>query len=132
MLKINSERPSAKDLRIFALILTAGFFIIGGLIPYLKDKSFNMPLVIIGGSVFLVGMLCPKLLIYPRKYWIFIGNIMGKINSTILFTFMYILIFSTIGLIFKIFKRDRLKTNFRKVSTTMVFKNEISPFEDPF
>lgn len=132
MLKTNSARPSAKDLRIFALILTVGFLFIGGLVPYFKNKSFNMLLVIVGGSFFLVGMLCPKLLIYPRKYWIIIGNIMGKINSTILFTLMYILIFSTVGLIFKIFKRDRLKTGFRKVSTTMVLKNEISTFEDPF
>ena len=132
MQKTNSENPSVKDLRVFALILTVGFLVIGGLIPYFKNKPFNMPLVIVGGSVFIVGMLCPKLLIYPRKYWIFIGNIMGKINSTILFSLMYVLIFSTIGLIFKICKRDRLKTSFRKVSSTMVFKNEISTFEDPF
>lgn len=124
--------PTSKDLRVFALILTIGFLIIGALIPYFRNRPVIMSLLIIAVVVFVVGMFMPKLLIYPRKIWISVGNVMGKINSTIIFTIMYFLIFATVGLIFRIFKRDRMKTSFRKVSTTMVMKNEISPFEDPF
>ncbi len=124
--------PSNKDLRVFALILAVGFSVIGAVIPYFRNKPIVMPLLIVGAVIFVVGMLTPKLLIYPRKIWISVGNVMGKINSTIIFTIMYFLIFATVGLIFRIFKRDRMNSGFRKVTTTMVMKNEISTFEDPF
>ncbi|MBC7711732.1 MAG: hypothetical protein H7177_00235 [Rhizobacter sp.] len=127
-----TRAPAAKDLRIFALILTIGFLVIGFGIPYLKAKTYNHVLIYIAAAIFIVGMLTPKLLIYPRKGWIAVGEVMGKINSTILFTFVYILIFTTVGLIFRMFKRDRLKKEFRKVNSTMVMKNEISTFEEPF
>lgn len=127
-----NEAPSLKDLRVFALIFAIGFLIIGWVIPALKDKAMNPYLVGLAVFVFLLGMLIPKSLIIPRKYWIKFGNVMGKINSTILFTVIYFLVFATIGLIFRIFKRDRLKMKFRGVNSTMVMKNEISPFDEPF
>ena len=130
MQKINP--PSIKELRIFALILSVGFLIIGMLIPYLKGLSSDNWAIVLSGIIFITGMLFPKLLIYPRQGWIFVGNIMGKINSTIMFTLLYFILFTTIGFIFKIIKRDRLKKRFRGVSTTMVMKYETSAFEEPF
>lgn len=124
--------PSSKDLRVFAIILVIGFLIIGLGIPFLKDRPMNIYLVGLAGLIFVTGMISPKILIKPREYWIKVGNLLGKINSTILFTLIYILIFSTVGLIFRIFKRDKMHRHFKKSDSTMVFKTEISSFDEPF
>ena len=124
--------PSIKELRIFAIILFLGFFIIGHLIPFYKGKEPHWLLVIIAFIILIMGMGVPKLLEKPREYWIIIGNFLGKINSAILFTVIYFLVFTSVGIIFKILKRDRLFRKFREVKSTMVLKTEISPFTDPF
>lgn len=127
-----NKGPSAKDLRVFALIVSVGFLLIGWGIPALKNHPMNPYLVSLSAVIFTLGILVPKSLIKPREYWMKIGNVLGKINSTILFTVIYFLVFMTIGFIFKLFGRDRLFTNFRAVKSTMVMKKEISPFNEPF
>lgn len=124
--------PSIKDLRVFAVIVSLGFLLIGWRIPALKKHSMNPYLVSLAIVIFSLGMFIPKILIKPREYWIKIGNVLGKINSTILFTLIYFFIFMTVGFIFKLFNRDRLFTKFRGVQSTMVIKKEISPFNEPF
>lgn len=127
-----NKAPSNKDLRVFALIVSIGFLIIGWGIPALKNYSMNPYLVSVSAVIFILGMLLPMALIKPRQYWIKVGNILGKINSTILFSIIYFLVFAVVGLIFRLFGRDRLHSQFRGVSTTMVMKKEISPFTEPF
>lgn len=131
MQKTNAQ-PTNHDLRVFALILAIGFSVLGVVIPYLKGHSFNFSLITLVGLIFIVGMAMPKLLIKPRMYWIIIGNVMGKINGTILFTILYFVLFSSVGLVFRIIQRDRMKSGFRKINSTLVMKNEISTFDDPF
>lgn len=124
--------PSKKDLRVFALIVAGGFLLIGWGIPALKNHSMNPYLVSISAIIFTLGMLIPNSLIKPREYWIKIGNVLGKINSTILFTLVFFLVFTPIAIIFRLFGRDRLHTRFKAVKSTMVMKHEISPFNEPF
>lgn len=131
MQKIKKD-PTSHELRVFALIVSIGFTILGWLIPYLRGNSIHVPLLMIAGLVFVFGMALPKSLIKPREIWIKIGNVLGKINSTIIFTVIYFLVFASVGLIFRIIKRDRLFTKFKSVNSTLVMKNEISPFTDPF
>lgn len=127
-----NKAPSHKDLRVFALIVSIGFIILGWGIPLLKNHPKNPYLIGVAAMIFILGLLIPRTLIRPREYWIKIGNILGRINSTILFSIMYFLIFTTVGFIFKLFGRDRLHTRFRAVKSTMVMKKEISPFTEPF
>lgn len=124
--------PTNHELRIFALIVAGGFVVLGWLIPFLRGKDIHLPLLLIAGIVFVIGMAVPRSLEVPREYWIKVGNVMGKINSTIIFTVIYFLVFAFVGLIFRIIKRDRLFTKFKSVNSTLVLKNEISPFTDPF
>ena len=124
--------PSNKELRLFALTVTSGLLIIGWGIPAYKNHESNIYLLLISGIVFFLGILFPKTLIWPREYWMKIGHIMGVINTTILFSVIYFLVFSTIGFIFRFVGRDRLCTKFRSVKSTMVIKKDISAFSEPF
>ncbi|MEA9356367.1 SxtJ family membrane protein [Bacteriovorax sp. PP10] len=126
------KAPSKKDLRVFALIVAGGFLLIGWGIPALKNHPMNPYPVSVSAAVFILGMLVPNSLIKPREYWIKIGNVLGRINSTILFTLVFFLVFTPIALLFRLFGRDRLHTHFRSVKSTMVMKQEISPFNEPF
>jgi hypothetical protein len=126
------KAPSIKDLRIFAFIVSLGFLVIGWGIPVFKKHPINLYLINFSTLIFILGMLFPKTLVKPREYWIVIGNALGKINSTIFFTLIYFFIFSTVGLMFKVFGRDRMHTHFKGIKTTMVLKKEISPFTEPF
>lgn len=124
--------PSKKDLRVFALIVAGGFLLIGWGIPTFKAHPINPYLVSISAIIFTLGMLIPKSLIKVREYWIKIGNVLGKINSTILFTLIFFFVFTPIAFIFRLFGRDRLNTKFKAVKSTIVIKQEISPFDEPF
>lgn len=124
--------PTNKDLRVFALIVSIGFLLIGWGIPVFKNTPITLYLLGISAFIFLLGMLAPKTLIIPREYWIKIGNILGRINSTILFILIFFLVFTPIAFLFRLFGRDRLNTNFKAVKSTMVMKQEISPFNEPF
>lgn len=131
MLKTKTT-PSIKDLRVFSLILFIGFMVIGWIIPALNKRPMNPYLVSVAAIIFVLGVFAPKILVKPREYWIVLGNILGKMNSTILFTIIYFLVFTTVGFVFRIFGRDRMHTQFRAVKSTMVVKKEISPFTEPF
>lgn len=124
--------PSNKELRVFALIITSGFLIFGWGIPFYKNHQSNIYLLLISGIIFFLGVFLPKTLIWPRKYWLKTGHILGVINTTILFSIIYFIIFSSIGLIFRCFGRDRLCSKFREVKSTMVVKGRISSFSEPF
>jgi hypothetical protein len=50
------------------------------------------------------------------KYWILLGNLLGFINSHILFTLMYFFIFTPIGLFFRIIKRDVFQLKMKRKS----------------
>lgn len=131
MQKIKIE-TSTKDLRSFALIVAGGFVLIGWGIPALKNHPMNPYLVSISAVIFTLGMLIPKSLMKPREYWVKVGNVLGQVNSTILFTLVFFLVFTPIAIIFRLFGRDKLHTNFKSVKSTMVLKQEISPFNEPF
>lgn len=131
MQKTNNA-PTAHELRVFSLIVAIGFSVLGWVIPTLRGKDIHVPLLLVSGLVFVFGMATPKLMVKPREIWIKIGNVLGKINSTIIFTVIYFTVFAGVGLIFRIIKRDRLFTRFKSVKSTLVMKNEISPFTDPF
>lgn len=118
--------------RNFGLIMSLCFFILGVIIPYIKQKDFHYYLIALSLLFLLLAIFFPLALQKIRILWIKFGSILGNINTKILFTIIYLLIFSPIHLIFKILKRDKLKLRWKKYSSTFLIKKEISSFDDPF
>lgn len=129
MPKINKNPHENRN---FALIMTAGLLLLGVGIPLLKKNTINNPTVILAFIFLAVGLIWPALLEKPRIYWIWLGEKLGFINSRILFTLLYMILFSFVHLIFIITGRDKMLKSWKKYSTTYKIKNSVSSFRDPF
>jgi hypothetical protein len=131
MLKIKDQNL-IKANRHFGLIMTTALLVMGALIPFIKHKPFHTSLLIIAIIFLLVAFIMPGLLEKPRQYWLWLGEKLGIINTNILFTLIYLSLFSLVHLAFVILRRDRLKQSFKKYSSTYLVKTKITSFTDPF
>lgn len=129
MLKI---KKNPHENRNFALIMTVGLLLLGVGIPLLKKHTINNAVVVLAMLFLAVGLIRPGLLEKPRIYWIWLGEKLGFLNSRILFTVLYMILFSFVHLIFIITGRDKMLRNWKKYSSTYKIKNNVSSFRDPF
>ena len=105
------EDISKKKLREFGLLF--GFFlpiIFGWILPALIGHSFRVWTLLISIPILILGILYPRKLFLPYKFWMRIGYVLGWINSRIIFIIIFILILNPIALIMKFFQYDPLKT----------------------
>ena len=99
-----------KQLREFGLLIGVGFpVIIGWILPLITGHLFRSWSLWIGIPIFLLAILKPRLLFYPYKTWMFIGLVLGWINSRIILGLVFILVLQPISLIMKIFGYDPLR-----------------------
>ena len=109
---------SQKQLREFGLLIGIGFpVIIGWLIPAITGHLFRYWSLWMGIPILILGIIKPPLLIYPYKIWMFIGLILGWINSRLILGLVFILVLQPISFIMKIFGYDPLKKKKRNVLT---------------
>lgn len=116
----------------FGLIMAFAFFILGVLIPFAKQRPVVIPLVAVAVFFLFSALLCPGFLEKPRAYWLHLGELLGRINSTIILTAIYLVLFSLTRFIFFLLRRDRMKRMWKKYPSTFQEKTEISSFRDPF
>ena len=110
---IMKENLSKNFLRQFGIFMGFSFpIIIGYLIPAIFRHSFREWTLFPGLIFILLAIINPRLLNYPYKFWISLGNILGWINSRIILGMIYILLLIPISLIMRLFGHDPLKNSF--------------------
>lgn len=129
--KVNPVKNPNEN-RNFALIMTAGLLLFGAGLPLFKKHSINTPIVVLALLFLAIGLIRPALLEKPRVYWIWLGEKLGYINSRIMFSVLYMILFSFVHLVFIVTGRDKMQKRWKKYSTTYKIKNNISSFRDPF
>ena len=108
---IKKETISKKQLREFGLLLGFGFpIIIGWLIPSLFGHEFREWTLWIGVLGNILGLTAPRILYFPYKAWIALGNTLGLINSHIILGLVFILVLQPIAYIMRLTGYDPLKT----------------------
>ena len=108
---IKKETISKKQLRDFGLLLGFGFpIIIGWLIPSLFGHEFRTWTLWIGVPGNILGLTAPRLLYFPYKGWMALGNFLGFINSHIILGMVFILVLQPIAYIMRLTGYDPLKT----------------------
>ena len=117
---------SKKQLREFGFLIGLGLPIfIGLIIPLIVGHTLKGWTLWIALPFLVLGILKPQLLFYPYKLWIFIGNILGWINSRLILGLIYILILQPIALIMKIIGHDPLKLKrVNELSYREIIKNK--------
>tara|TARA_Y100000746_G_C15100234_1_gene283985 strand:- start:19 stop:411 length:393 start_codon:yes stop_codon:yes gene_type:complete len=99
-----------KQLRKFGYLIGFGFPIIfGWILPIISDHNFRIWTLWISILFLVAGILKPRLLFYPYKIWIKIGNALGYINSRLILGLVYIFVLLPLALIMRTFKYDPLR-----------------------
>ncbi len=111
MLKLSEiKKVSSKELKSFGFLmglLVPLFFSL--IIPWIFNSSFKIIPLYIGIAFIVVTLVVPKLLKYVYIPWMLLGGILGFINTKIILSFIFFLIFSPVGIYFKLIKRDFLQ-----------------------
>ncbi len=107
-----------KKLREFGLLVGIGFpLIIGWLIPFIVGHNFRIWTIWIGLSGLILGLISPKVLYYPYKFWMKLGYLLGWFNSRIILGFIFFIVLLPISFLMRLSKYDPLRKNFKEVKT---------------
>jgi Saxitoxin biosynthesis operon protein SxtJ len=91
-----TETPN-KQLRSFGLTV-GGVFALIGLSPLLfYGNNLRWWAVAVAGILILPALVYPKILFWPHKGWMFVGHVLGWINTRIILGVVFYLIVTPIG-----------------------------------
>ena len=114
---MEQDNRKTKDLRVFAI----GIFIITGLIAGLMFyREHHLAMYILGGfSLYgLLSIAVPVMIIPLFIVFSYLGKILGWINTRLLLGLIFYLVFSPIGIFFRLTRRDVLDRSFDKLATS--------------
>ena len=115
-----SLSTSKKQLRIFGILIGIFFpLFIGFIVPLIWNHPFRIWTLFIGIPSFILGLIYPKILLWPYKKWMQFGNILGWINSGIVLGLVFLLALQPIAIIMKLLGHDPLR---RKLNSQMTYK----------
>ena len=119
------ETISKKQLREFGLLIGFGFpILIGWLLPSILGHEFRTWTLGIGILGLILGLTAPRLLLYPYKGWIALGNILGWVNSHIILGLVFILVLQPIAFIMRLTGYDPLRTRRKGEKTYKEFRQK--------
>lgn len=103
------------ELRKFGFIWALIFFI-AAILPLLKHHEIKLWAIYVSLTFLIVSLVYPQIYQSTRFYpvWIKFGGLIGKINSKIIITILFYMLFFPIGLIIKISGKDLLNKKIDK------------------
>ena len=105
-----SDYISKKQLREFGYLVGIGFpILLGWFLPVLAGHSFRLWTLYIGIPSLLLGIFSPRLLFYPYKVWMKLGEALGWLNSRIILGLVFLIVLQPIALFMRAFGYDPLK-----------------------
>ena len=113
-----------KTLREFGYLISFGFpFFIGFLIPFLTGHSIQIWTLFISIPTLFIGIIYPNGLRIFYKSWMFLGFILGWINSRIILGLIFFIVLCPTAFFLKLFGFDPLrKRNFNQKTYRQIIK----------
>ena len=107
-----------KELRSFGL-LVGGIFSVLGLWPMLlHGDPPRVWAIVAGGMLIMLGILLPGALAPVHQGWMWIGHILGWINTRILLSVVFYGLITPIGMVIRMMGKDTMRQAFSKGSST--------------
>ena len=100
-------REGSSD-RTFGLVF-AGFFLVLGLVPWLKGGAPRFWALAVAGGIALVAMAFPPLLAWPNWLWTKFGRVLHRITSPLAITAIYVVAIVPTGLLMRLLGKDPLR-----------------------
>ena len=124
------KQPSVRSFGILFFIV----FIVIGLWPIISGGDIRFWSIIISLIFLILGVINSKILVPLNKYWIKLGEILGKIIAPLVMMVIYFVIVTPIALLLKIFKKDilNLKLDSKINSYWIQKKQDLGPMKNQF
>ena len=90
------------------------FFLLISIFLYWKEYSSLIYFLSIAGVFLAAALIIPKLLKYPYNIWMGFAAIMGYIMSRVILSLLFFLMFTPVGLITRLIRKDLLKEKWDK------------------
>ena len=105
-----NTKVSDKELKEFALLMAWAFpLFIGVIAPWILGLGLQWWTLLVSLCFVSLSFISPKLIYIPYKAWMFIGGIIGFINTRVILGVTFYLLIFPIGLILRIFDKLQYK-----------------------
>lgn len=115
-------------LRKFGLTVGIAFLVLAAIIQYRSGAMAAPVLGTLGGALVLFGLVLPQALGPVEKAWMSLAMVLSWINTRIILTVLFAIVFTPIGLVMRLF-RDPLNLAFRDGRTSYWVRREAKPFD---
>ena len=112
------QAATRKELRQFGLMVGAVFTVIGLWPLVFRGEPLRLWAIGTGGLLIACGGILPQLLAPIHKGWMWVGHILGWINTRILLGIVFYALITPIGLVFRLMGKDTMRQAFAESSTT--------------
>jgi len=112
------QAATRKELRQFGLLVGAVFTVIGLWPLVFRGEPLRLWAIGIGGLLIVFGGILPQVLWPIHKGWMWVGHILGWINTRILLGIVFYALLTPIGLVFRLMGKDTMRQRFAGSSTT--------------
>ena len=121
------------SVRSFGILFFIVFLIVG-LWPIIKEGEIRFWSIILSFTFLILGIINSKILIPLNKYWIKLGEILGKIIAPLVMLVIYFAIVTPIALLLKIFRKDilNLKLDDKTDTYWIQKKQDLGPMKNQF
>ena len=128
----NTPEQERKRLRYFGLLVGGIFALIGFWQLYRGHHEIaRIVLWSLGGFLIVFGLIAPKVLAPIYAAWMKFAFVLGWVNSRILLSVIFALLFTPTSLIMRIIRRDGLDRRFdRKASSYWVDRDLIKSIQE--
>ena len=125
-IKIGSEKN-------FGIVFSIFFFLLTNYL-YFFHGYFNAYTLSISFLFFIISFTIPSLFKYPNIIWFYFGIILGKIVVPIFLLITYFLIFTPMGFLVKLFKKNYIdkKIDYNLNSYWVDRDKKVGSFDDQF
>jgi len=130
---LSVDRKMLRSFGITSAVIVVLLF--GLLIPWLRGTGWPMWPWILSGPLLLAALIMPGTLGPVLRVWMKFGHIMNRVNTTIILTAVFFVIFTPVSLILKIIGRDVLYREFDQEANSYRMtseKTEPKKMERPF
>ncbi len=119
--------PILRDGRNFGLLFAGLFLVISG-IGFFKGSTWWVWSTAAGALFLATGLAAPAILAPAYRWWMKFAAALGWLNTRVILTVVFLLIFAPVGLILRLFRRDLLHQRFDRRAGSYWMKRRREPF----
>jgi Saxitoxin biosynthesis operon protein SxtJ len=116
-----------KELRNFGLLIGAIFNLIGLWPLVVRGEQPRLWTVVVGSMLIILGLLIPRWLTPVHRGWMWVGHVLGWINTRILLSLVFYGLITPIGLVFRMLGKDTMRQAFSDTSATYRVNRQSRP-----